>query len=79
MADAPQAPLNARTNHIFMQIHAINGVISSDQTGCFPITSNRGNAYVGIQMRKLPIPVRGSAVPVLVPVLVQAAPYPIIH
>ncbi len=46
MADAPQALLNARTNHIFMQIHAINGVISSDQTGRFPITSNRGNTYV---------------------------------
>ena len=46
MADAPQAPLNARTNHVFMQIHAIDGVISSNQTGRFPITSNRGNAYV---------------------------------
>jgi hypothetical protein len=46
MAEAPQAPLNAHTNLIFMQIHAIEGVISSDQTGRFPITSNRGNAYV---------------------------------
>jgi hypothetical protein len=35
--------------------------------------------YVGTQMRKLPIPVRGSALPVLVPVLVQAAPYSKIH
>jgi hypothetical protein len=35
--------------------------------------------YVGTQTRKLPILVRGSAVPVLVPVLVQAAPYSIIH
>ena len=32
MADAPQAPLNARTNHVFMQIHTIDGVISSNQT-----------------------------------------------
>ncbi len=46
MAKAPQVPLNARTNHIFMQVHAIEGVISSDQTGRFPITSNRGNAYI---------------------------------
>ena len=46
MADAPQAPLNARTNHVFMQNHAIDSIISSDQTGRFPITSNRGNAYV---------------------------------
>ena len=30
--------------------------------------------YVGTQTRKLPIPVRGSALPVLVPALVQAAP-----
>jgi len=29
-----------------MHIHAIDGVVSSDQTGRFPITSNRGNAYV---------------------------------
>jgi len=48
MAEAPQAPLNARTNHVFMQIHAIEGVISSDQTVRFPITSNRGNAYVAV-------------------------------
>jgi hypothetical protein len=46
MAQAPQVPLNTRTNHIFMQVHAIEGVISSDQTGWFPITSNRGHAYV---------------------------------
>ena len=46
MVEAPQAPLNARTNHVFMQVHAIDDVISSDQTGRFPITSNRGNAYV---------------------------------
>jgi hypothetical protein len=29
-----------------MHIHAIDGVVSSNQTGRFPITSNRGNAYV---------------------------------
>jgi hypothetical protein len=46
MADAPQAPRNVRTNIVFMQIHSIDGVISSDQTGRFPITSNQGNAYV---------------------------------
>jgi hypothetical protein len=46
MAEAPQVPLNARTNHIFIQVHAIKGVISSNQTGQFPITSNQGNAYV---------------------------------
>jgi hypothetical protein len=46
MVEAPQAPLNARTNHVFMQVHAIDDVISSDQTGRFPITSNQGNAYV---------------------------------
>ncbi len=29
MADSPQAPLNTRTNHVFMQIHAIAGIIST--------------------------------------------------
>ena len=37
------------------------------------------DVYVSTQMRKLPIPVRDSAIPVLVPVLVQAAPYLIIY
>ena len=46
MAEAHQTPLNTRTNHVFMQVHTIDGIISSDQTGRFPITSNRGNAYV---------------------------------
>jgi len=46
IAKAPQAPLNARTNHVFMQVHAIDGVIFSNQTGRFPITSNRGKAYI---------------------------------
>jgi hypothetical protein len=30
MAEAPQVPLNMRTNHVFMQVHAINSVISSN-------------------------------------------------
>jgi septal ring factor EnvC (AmiA/AmiB activator) len=34
---------------------------------------------LGLGVRKLPILVRGSAIPVLVPVLVQAAPYSIIY
>ena len=46
MADAPQELLNARTNLIFTHIHAIDGVISSNQTGRFPITSSRGNKYL---------------------------------
>jgi hypothetical protein len=46
MAEAPQEPLNAHTNLVFMHIHAMDGVISSNQTGRFPIPSNRGNAYV---------------------------------
>ena len=45
-ADAPQEPHNARTHIIFMHAHAINGATSSDQTGRFPITSNRGSTYV---------------------------------
>ena len=46
------------------------------------VTAHMRNYGLGIhstQTRKLPIPVRRSAVPVLVPVLVQAAPYSIIY
>ena len=46
MAVAPQELLNTCTNLVFMHIHAIDGVISRNQTGWFPITSNRGNAYI---------------------------------
>jgi len=67
MADTPQAPLNVCTNHVFMQIHAIDGVISSDQTGRFPITSNRGNAcavvfyiYDANYIRSVPIKSRSK-------------------
>lgn len=46
MVDAPQEPHNVRIHIIFMHSHAINSTTSSNQTGRFPITSNRGNAYV---------------------------------
>ncbi len=43
------------------------------------IRTDMADVYVGTQTRKLPILVWSSAIPVLVPVLVQAAPYSIIH
>jgi hypothetical protein len=43
-----QEPSNTMTNLVFMQTHDITGQIYSDQTGRFPITSNRGNAYLVI-------------------------------
>ena len=46
MADEPQTLHNICTNHDFTTIHEIEGKLSSNQTGCFPITSNRGNAYI---------------------------------
>ena len=46
--DAPQEPHNARTHFVFCQVHTISGVIASNQTGRFPVTSNRGHAYVVI-------------------------------
>ena len=46
MGNTPQEPHNTRTHLVFMYAHAINGTTSSDQTGQFPITSNRGKAYV---------------------------------
>jgi hypothetical protein len=36
------------TNLVFMVIHDITGLIFSDQTGLFPITSNRGYLYLVI-------------------------------
>ena len=46
MEDAPQEPHNACTHFVFCHVHTISSTISSDQTGCFPITSNRGHVYV---------------------------------
>jgi hypothetical protein len=36
------------TNLIFMAIHDITGAVFTNQTGHFPITSNRGHAYLVI-------------------------------
>ena len=44
MEYTPQEPHNARTHFVFCQVHTISGIISSDQTGRFPITSNQGHA-----------------------------------
>ncbi len=46
MEDVPQEPYNARTHFVFMTIYNINGNLFTDQTGCFPITSNHCHAYV---------------------------------
>jgi hypothetical protein len=48
MDSAPQEPANMCTHHVFMTVHVIAGHVSSDNTSCFPVTSNRGNAYVAL-------------------------------
>ncbi len=48
MDAAPQELTNERTYHVFMTIHEVTGSVSSDQSGRFPVTSNRGNAYVAL-------------------------------
>ena len=48
MAEPPQLPLNDKTNMVFMTMVDIQGQLYTDQTGRFPITSNRGNNYVVI-------------------------------
>jgi hypothetical protein len=48
MKDVPQEPHNARTHFVFCHVHTISGIISSDQTGRFPITSNWSQAFVVI-------------------------------
>jgi hypothetical protein len=48
MNNVPQEPANICTHHIFMTVHVVTGQVSSDNTGRFPVTSNRGNAYVDL-------------------------------
>ena len=47
MEEVPQLPNNGLIHHIYMTIADLDGKLNSDQTGRFPITSNRGNCYVG--------------------------------
>jgi hypothetical protein len=46
MEDVPQEPHNTCTHFVFMAISKINGNLFTNQTGCFPIPSKRGHAYV---------------------------------
>jgi hypothetical protein len=48
MEDVPQEPHNAHTHFVFMAIYKINGNLFTNQTGHFPITSNRCHAYVAV-------------------------------
>ncbi len=48
MDAAPQEPTNKHTHHVFMTICKVTGSVSSSQSGCFPVTSNCGNAYVAL-------------------------------
>ncbi|KAL7484653.1 hypothetical protein ACHAW6_010288 [Cyclotella cf. meneghiniana] len=41
-------PLNEKSNMVFMTMVDIQGQLFTDQMGCFPLTSNRGNNYVVI-------------------------------
>jgi hypothetical protein len=48
MDTAPQEPTNKCTHHLFMTVHKVTGSVSSNQSGCFPVTSNCGNAYISL-------------------------------
>jgi len=48
MDTPPQQPSNERTHHVFVTVHDYTGGIASDQTGRFPVTSNRGHAYLAL-------------------------------
>ena len=48
MDPQPQQPSNKCTHHVFLTVLDVTGSIASNQTGRFPVTSNRGNAYVYI-------------------------------
>ena len=46
--EVPQFPSNNRSHHVYMTTTDLDGKLYSDQTGRFPITSNRGNCNVVI-------------------------------
>eukprot|EP00956_Cyclotella_meneghiniana_P020333 scaffold35676_cov69-Cyclotella_meneghiniana.AAC.2 len=46
MEEPPQAPNNDKTNMVFMTIAEAEGQLFTDQTGRFPVTSNKGNNYI---------------------------------
>ena len=47
--EAPeQAPGNDKTHLVFMTLAEVDGQLFTDQTGRFPVTSNRGNNYIVI-------------------------------
>ena len=48
MDAAPQEPTNKYTHHVFMTSRKGTGSVSSNQSGRFPVTSNRGNAYFAL-------------------------------
>jgi hypothetical protein len=48
MDTPPQQPSNERTQHVFLTVHDFTGGIASNQTGRFPVTSNRGHAYLAL-------------------------------
>ncbi|KAL7480383.1 hypothetical protein ACHAW6_006078 [Cyclotella cf. meneghiniana] len=41
-----QSPHNNKTNVVFMTMIDIEGQLSTDQTDCFPISSNSGSNYI---------------------------------
>eukprot|EP00804_Cyclotella_cryptica_P006014 CCRYP_000255-RA/>CCRYP_000255-RA protein AED:0.25 eAED:0.25 QI:0/0/0/1/1/1/2/0/796 len=46
MTAHPQAPNNDKTNVVYMSTIEVDGQLFTDQTGRFPVTSNRGNNYI---------------------------------
>ena len=48
MEPVPQTPTNDKTHHVYMSLVDVEGRLYSDQTGRFPLTSNKGNCYVVI-------------------------------
>ncbi len=48
MDAAPQEPTNKCTHHLFMTIREVTGSISTNQSGCFLVTSNHGNGYISL-------------------------------
>ena len=48
MDNTPQELANIHTHQVFMTVHLVTGCVSSNNTGCFPVTSNLGNTFVAL-------------------------------
>ncbi|KAL7476645.1 hypothetical protein ACHAW6_002493 [Cyclotella cf. meneghiniana] len=62
MINHKQTPHNDKTNMFFMTMLKIKGQLFTNQTGCFSVSSNRGNNLLSYSM--LPVPITRNHYPI---------------